>query len=104
MLSSYSERYMLGAMLNRGKIKQSLFAGNLNNIDLIIDIDLLLMEANLTDKQMYIIELYYFNQMTQQEISRELKISQQAVLDHMNKIKKKIHKVLERWRKLDEQI
>ena len=39
---------------------------------------------------------------TAEEVSKVLNVSQQAVLDHIKKVKQKINKVLERWKTCDE--
>lgn len=98
----YSTKFMVGAMANKKKIEESLYYLGVEQLDLIIDIDLMLKEAKLTEKQAQVVELYFFSQYTQEEVSKKLGISQQAVLDHINKVKQKIKKVLEGWKDKDE--
>lgn len=98
----YTLNFMLGAMTNREKLEASLYASGIDSANIIMDIDILIEEAKLTKKQAEVVRLYYYNQMTQEEVSKVLGISQQAVLDHLNKIKDKLAKVVERWEKLDE--
>lgn len=93
---------MVGSMTNRKKIEESLYYSGVDKLDLLIDIDLMLKEANLTARQKQVVELYFFNQYTQEEVSEVLHISQQAVLDHIKKIKIKIQKVIEVWGQKDE--
>lgn len=100
---SYTSGFMIGSMSNRKKIEESLYFSNVDKLDLLLDIDLLLMEAKLTERQKEVVALYFFNQCTQEEVSEVLRISQQAVLDHIKKTKTKIQKVIDVWRGKDEQ-
>ena len=99
---SYTTGFMVGAMTNKKKIEESLYYSGVDKLDLLIDIDLLLVEAKLTERQKEVVELYFFLQYTQEEVSEVLGISQQAVLDHIKKIKNKIQKVIDLWREKDE--
>lgn len=99
---SYTTGFMVGAMTNKKKIEESLYYSGVDKLDLLIDIDLLLAEAKLTERQKEVVVLYFFLQYTQEEVSKVLGISQQAVLDHIKKIKNKIQKVTELWREKDE--
>ena len=99
---SYTTGFMVGAMTNKKKIEESLYYSGVDKLDLLIDIDLLLAEAKLTERQKEVVVLYFFLQYTQEEVSQVLGISQQAVLDHIKKIKNKIQKVTELWREKDE--
>ena len=99
---SYTTGLMVGAMTNKKKIEESLYYSGVDKLDLLIDIDLLLVEAKLTERQKEVVELYFFLQYTQEEVSKVLGISQQAVLDHIKKIKNKIQKVIDLWREKDE--
>lgn len=99
----YTSEFMVGAMTSRKKIEESLYFSGVDKLDLLIDIDLLIKEAKLTTRQQEVVELYFYNQYTQEEVSEVLGISQQAVLDHIKKVKVKIQKVLERWKTKDEQ-
>lgn len=99
---SYTTGFMVGAMTNKKKIEESLYYSGVDKLDLLIDIDLLLVEAKLTERQKEVVVLYFFLQYTQEEVSKVLGISQQAVLDHIKKIKNKIQKVTELWREKDE--
>ncbi len=97
----YTKNFMLGAMTNRAKLQESTYFGLIDSADLLMDVDLMLKEANLTAKQSEVVELYFFNQLTQEEVAKHLNISQQAVLDHINKAKDRVTKVIERWGRLD---
>ncbi len=97
----YTLNFMLGAMTNRAKLEADVYDSGIESANLIMDIDALIQESKLTKKQAEVVRLYYYKQMTQEEVSNVLGISQQAVLDHLNKIKDKLTKVIERWEKLD---
>ena len=98
----YTLEFMVGAMSNKRKIEESLYFSGVEQLELLLDIELMLEEARLTDKQAQVVELYFFNQYTQEEVSKKLGISQQAVLDHIKKVKQKIKKVLKGWEDKDE--
>lgn len=100
--NNYSSVIIFKAMTNKKKLEESLYFSGAENIELLLDIELLLEEACLTDRQKEVIDLYFFNQYTQEEVSKVLKISQQAVLDHIKKIKIKISRVLKVWEQKDE--
>lgn len=101
----YTMTSMLSAMNNKEKIQEGIFySGALNHMDLLIDIELLFEISKLTEKQKKVIDLYFFKQYTQKEVSEILGISQQAVLDHIGKVKKKLEAGLELWRKKDEEL
>lgn len=93
----YTIENITATLSNIFKIRESAYWEAVENINIIIDIELLLKEAHLTIRQYEIIELYYLQQYTQEEISEQLNISQQAVLDHLNRIKGKIKKILLKW-------
>ena len=98
----YTLGFMIGAMTNKNKIEESLYFSGVDKLGLLIDIELLLKEAKLTERQKEVVELYFFLQYTQEEVSKVLGISQQAVLDHIKKIKSKIQKVINTWEEKDE--
>ncbi|WP_300857220.1 sigma factor-like helix-turn-helix DNA-binding protein [uncultured Clostridium sp.] len=97
----YTTNFMLGALSNKLKIKESLYYKGFNNIDLLIDLDLLINQSNFTKRQLEVLTLYFIHQNTQEEVSAILGISQQAVLDHIKKIKIKIQKTLDEWGEKD---
>ena len=99
----YTKGFMLGSMTNKLKIEESLLFSGIDNLEILLDIELMLQEARLTEKQVQVVDLYFFNQHTQEEVSKVLGISQQAVLDHIKKVKIKIEKVLKGWELKDEE-
>lgn len=98
---SYTLPFMLGVMTNRERIQEPIYLNLEDSIDLLIDVDLMIERAKLTKKQKEVVELYYFGQMTQEEVAEQLGITQQAVLDHINKIKERLNTVLKKWEELD---
>lgn len=97
----YSTEFMVGSMSNRRKIEESLYFSGIEQLEILIDMDMMLKEAELTEKQAQVVDLYFFNQFTQEEVSQKLGISQQAVLDHIKKVKMKLQKVLKGWKDKD---
>lgn len=101
----YTTGSMLGSLGNYEKICECAVSnGNMEQIDLKIDLEILVNEAKLTEKQQQVLQLYYIEQYTQDETADKLGITQQAVLDHLGKIKRKITKVLKVWEVKDGKI
>lgn len=71
--------------------------GDFEYIDIIMDADILLRDAGLTERQRYVLDLYYGKGMTLAEIGSELGVTLQAINDSLKQAKRKISKVLERW-------
>lgn len=102
-MNSYTAPFMLGVLNNQDKIKEgAYYSGGINQIDLLIDVELLINEAKLTQKQLEVLNLYFIQQYTQEETSVKMGITQQAVLDHIKKIKVKFQRVVDKWGELDE--
>lgn len=97
----YTTEFMVGSMSNKKKIEESLYFSGIEQLEILLDMELMIQEARLTEKQAQVVELYFFNQYTQEEVSKKLGISQQAVLDHIKKVKQKIHGVLKGWAEKD---
>lgn len=98
----YTLTYMLGALSNLPKMRESAYyRTSMEAIDTVADVELMLKQAGLTDKQKQVVQLYYFEQRTQDEVSKIMGVSQQAVLDHLQRVKGKLKKVLERWKELE---
>lgn len=94
--------YNMGAILtimqNYYKIREAcLYGGNISQMDVVIDLDRIIQEAVLTKRQMEVVELYYYQQFTQEETAEILGITQQGVLDHIQRIKNKINEVAIEW-------
>lgn len=86
ILSNYN-RLLVGVYTN----------GCIDQLELLLDLERVIMLANLTDRQREIIDLYYLEELTQLETAGRLGLTQQAVTDHIQKIKKKIGRVLDSW-------
>lgn len=99
-----TKEFFLGALANKKNLEESSFySAGVDSLDILMTIEKLVSEAKLTSKQNTVLELYFYDQLTQEEVSRIMGISQQAVLDHLEKIKKKLNKVLKKWRAKDEE-
>ena len=104
MNNPYTLNQMINLLQNRKKLRESAhYGGGERQIDMLVDLEILLRQCNLTDKQQDVLRLYYDEQLTQEEVAKVLNISQQAVLDHLNKIKQKINTVIERWKRIEQQ-
>lgn len=98
-----TEDFILGALANKKSLEESSFyTAGIEALDILITLERIVKESRLTSKQNLVLELYYYDQLTQEEVSKVMGISQQAVLDHLEKIKKKLNKVLLKWRTKDE--
>lgn len=93
-----TETSVLSIISNHRKISIEAYAvGDPEKVEILIDIDLLLREANLTDRQRQIVELYFIEQRTQEQTAEVLGISQQAVGDQLPIIKRRIKEVARKW-------
>lgn len=96
---------MISAMTNKQKIQEGIYySGAINHMDLLMDIELLFKASKLTERQIQVCRLYYYDQLTQEEVSKKLGISQQAVLDHLVKVKKKLKNGIELWGEKDAEL
>lgn len=94
----FTEDTILSILSNHRKVSIEAYAlGNPEKVEILIDIDLLLKEANLTDRQLQIVELYFIKQLTQEQAAETLGISQQAVCDQLPIIKRQIKAVAKKW-------
>lgn len=101
----YTMNSILSTMTNKEKIQEGVFySGALNHMDLLIDVEMLFDVSKLTEKQRKVVDLYFFKQYTQKEVSEILGISQQAVLDHIGKVKRKLELGVQLWREKDEEL
>ena len=97
-----TEASVLSVMRNHRKISIEAYAvGDPEKVEILIDIDILLREANLTDRQMQIVELYFMEQRTQEQTAEVLGITQQAVGDQLTIIKRRIKEVARKWGEMD---
>lgn len=99
----FTEDKILSILANHRKVSIEAYAlGNPQKVEILIDIDLLLKEANLTDRQLQIVELYFIKQLTQDQVAETLGVSQQAVCDQLPIIKRQIKAVAKKWSDQDE--
>lgn len=93
-----TEHGVLSILSNHRKISIEAYAlGNPEKVEILIDLDLLLTEANLTERQRQIVELYYIEQRTQEQTAEALGISQQRVQELLPVIKGRIKAVARKW-------
>lgn len=91
----YSVPFVVGLLQNMDKISEKrYYKADLSASDLLLDLELIVRKANLTDKQFYILTHYWIEGYTQEEVAQNLGITQQMVEKHTRAIKKKIHKIL----------
>lgn len=94
-LNTHGILYLLA---NKRKLQIDAYVkGSYGAVELLIDLDSVLSEANLTERQQEIVDLYYFKNWTQSEIANHYNISQQAVVASLNWVKSKINTVLTDW-------
>ncbi|HID0815726.1 TPA: sigma factor-like helix-turn-helix DNA-binding protein [Clostridium botulinum] len=91
----YTVPFIVSLAQNRDKISESRFyKADLSASDLLMDLEIILDRANLTDKQRYILENCWIKSYTQEEVACDLGVTQQMVEKHCRAIKKKIRKIL----------
>ncbi|MCW2279294.1 sigma factor-like helix-turn-helix DNA-binding protein [Heliophilum fasciatum] len=79
------ERGIYALLLNVHKLREMRFRrGDYAASDLLTDFTHSILEADLTVRQQLVIYLVYFRGFTQQEVARQLSITQQGVSDHIN--------------------
>lgn len=59
-----------------------------------MDLEIILSRAKLTKRQNYIMQKYWIEGYTQEELAKELNIKQPVVSKHLRYIRKKLHKAL----------
>lgn len=100
---AYNHSNMMKMLSESKKLSvEAYVSGSIAHVEMLIDIDLMLKEANLTDRQMEVVKYHYFEQLTQDETAELLGVKQQTVLDHIKSIKRKINKVALKWGEADE--
>lgn len=83
------------------------YSGDFGACDLILDLEEALEKAPLTDTQRIIIDLYYYEDLTQVETSNHLayyygiEMTQQGVNSHLKTIHKRLAKYYEEGKELD---
>ena len=93
--SNYTVPFIISLIQNKLKIGESrFFKADLSASDMLLDLDYILEKSNLTDKQKYILDNYWIAGYTQDEVAKQLGITQQMVEKHSRAIKKKVQKIL----------
>ncbi|UBK83483.1 hypothetical protein KLF50_15055 (plasmid) [Clostridium perfringens] len=92
----YTLKEVLGAMTNRYKLQELAYHGGEIEAPIILlaDVEDIINKAKLTKRQLEVVDLYFYNQLTQEATAKILNISQQAVQDYISKIKCKLAKVI----------
>lgn len=91
----YTVPYIVSLIQNRDKVsEQRFYKADLSASDLLMDLEIILNKAKLTDKQRYILENCWVEGYTQDEVALELGVTQQMVEKHCRAIEKKIRKIL----------
>ena len=94
--SNYTVPFIISLIQNKMKIGESRFyKADLSASDMLLDLDSIIYKANLTDKQRYILDNYWIAGYTQDEVAKQLGITQQMVEKHSRAIKKKVQKILQ---------
>lgn len=71
--------------------------GNFDLLHVVLDSELALEKAGLTDRQKQVIQLYWIEDKTLAEVGGILGISHQAVADSVNQARTRVQKVLDKW-------
>lgn len=87
--------YIVSLIKNRDKVSEARFyKADLAASDLLMDLDLIIERIHLTDKQRFIMRRYWIEGYTQEEVAKELHVTQQMIEKQCRYIRKKIRKVL----------
>lgn len=97
-INNYSVNGIIELIKNYYNLKEvRLYKGDSFASDLIMDIDLLLDNCNLSDRQFVVVEKCWKEGWKQDEVANLLGVSQQMVDKHTRSVKKKIEKILREW-------
>lgn len=100
-VNRYTVPFIVATVQSIDKLKvQRFYKNDMAISDILLDVELLLEQAALTNKQKYILEKYWVAGYTQEQVADMLNISQQMVEKHTKAIKKKFEKVLESWEEI----
>ena len=99
----YDTTYFIQDVIRALKHKESYYlkagmTGDFDLIHIVIDSERVFEEANLTDRQKQVTELYWMGDLTLSEVGKTLGISHQAVADSVEQSKAKLQKVLNKWK------
>lgn len=100
----YTEKTVYSTLKNRPVIEeQLLYSATMDALDTLIDMDLLLKEAKLTNYQTVIFDLYFRQGYQMHEIAKMLGVKHHTNISMaITNAKKKIKKVLVKWGEIDE--
>ena len=94
--TKYTVPFIISLIQNKYKIGESrFFKSDLAASDMLMDLECILEESKLTDKQDYILNNYWIAGFTQEEVAKQLGITQQMIEKHSRAIKKKIKRTLQ---------
>lgn len=96
---NYTDKVVFSAFKNIPSIEEQVFyTSNFYVIDMLVDMEILLEKAKLTDYQKELFSLYYIEGYTLQEIADKYgHYNHNTPRDAIKRVKKKINKVLESW-------
>lgn len=101
-MAYYENTYSIHDVIRALKYKESYYTkagmtGNFSLIHIVVDSERVIEEANLTDRQKQVIDLYWIKDLTLADIGKRLGISHQAVADCLAQSKTKIQRKLDEW-------
>lgn len=100
-VNRYTVPFIVSVVQSMDKLRtQRFYKNDMAISDILLDVELLLEQAVLTDKQQYILEKYWVGGHTQEQVANMLNITQQMVEKHTKAIKRKFEKVLESWEEI----
>ena len=95
---TYTEKTVYSTMKNLPMLReQAYYTSNFDVIDTIVDMDILIKKAKLTDTQRAVFDLYFIQGFTLEEIAKMNNYSTQATFNNIKRSKEKIRKVLKIW-------
>ena len=102
MANNYDETYNINCVIRALRNKETFelnagLSGNFELLHTVIDSELALRQANLTERQKQVIGLYWFEDRTLSDVGAILGISYQAVADCVKQARNKLQKVLDKW-------
>lgn len=93
--NNYTVPFIVSTIQSMDKVSESRFyKADLTACDILLDLEIILEKARLTDKQQYILDQCWIKGYTQDEVAQKLGVTQQMVEKHCRAIKKKVRKIL----------
>ena len=104
MRTNYTVDTIISLLKNRDRVGEfRYYKGDIDACATLIDLERLLSMIQLTDKQAIVVEMYWGQGYTQDEVAKMLGVTQQMVEKHCRFIKAKIEKVLKIWGELEDE-